>query len=98
MSGAERKADENQQKRTLAGWISGAEGKAVVIADGTRQPLIAICGRLPVGKGFYDGDAASAGAAICPAFGCGTIRWPLAIMLSADQVPVKSKQSHCCTG
>jgi len=45
-----------------------------------------------------DGDAVLVGAAICPAFGCGTVRWPLAIMLSADQVPVKSTQSQCCTG
>ena len=30
---------------------------------------------------------------MCPAFGCGARRWPLAIMLSADQVPVKSTRS-----
>ena len=30
---------------------------------------------------------------MCPAFGCGTRRWPLAIMLSADRVPVKSSRS-----
>ena len=30
---------------------------------------------------------------MCPAFGCGARRWPLAIMLSADQVPVKSPRS-----
>jgi hypothetical protein len=52
-----------------------------------------ICGRLPVGKGILDGYAALVGAAICPAFGCGALRWPLAIMLSADQVPVKTSQS-----
>ena len=57
-----------------------------------------ICGRLPVGKGFLDGDAVLVGAAICPAFECGALRWPLAIMLSADQVPVKSTQSRSCTG
>lgn len=30
---------------------------------------------------------------MCPAFGCGARRWPLAIMLSADLVPVKSPRS-----
>ncbi len=30
-------------------------------------PLIAMCGRLPVGKGFFDGDAELVGAAMCPA-------------------------------
>jgi hypothetical protein len=71
-------------------------------ADATADPsfgrLIAICGRLPVGKGFFDGKAVLVGAAICPAFGCGTLRWPLAIMLCADQVPVKTSQSQCCSG
>ena len=31
---------------------------------------------------------------MCPAFGCGARRWPLAIMLSADRVPVKSPRSR----
>ena len=31
---------------------------------------------------------------MCPAFGCGAPRWPLAIMLSADRVPVKSSRSR----
>lgn len=31
---------------------------------------------------------------MCPAFGCGARRWPLAIMLSADRVPVKSTRSR----
>lgn len=26
---------------------------------------------------------------MCPAYRCGTRRWPLAIMLSVDRVPVK---------
>ncbi len=26
-----------------------------------------MCGRLPVGKGFFDGDAGLVGAAMCPA-------------------------------
>ena len=30
---------------------------------------------------------------MCPAFGCGARRWPLAVMLSADRVPVKSPRS-----
>ena len=61
---------------------------------------LTICGWLPVGKGFLDGDAVLVGAAICPAFVCGALRWPLAIMLSADQVPVISisTQSQCCSG
>ena len=31
---------------------------------------------------------------MCPAFGCGARRWPLAIVLSADRVPVKSPRSR----
>ena len=57
-----------------------------------------MCGRLPVGKGFFDGDAELVGAAMCPACLCGTDLWPLAIMLSADQVPIKSTQSRSCNG
>jgi hypothetical protein len=64
-----------------------------VLVEPAEGPLLAICGRLPVGKGILDGDAMLVGAAICPAFWCGTLRWPLAIMLSADQVPVISTQS-----
>ena len=60
--------------------------------------LIAMCGRLPVGKGFFDGDTKLVGAAMCPACLCGTVTWPLAIMLSADQVPIKSTQSRRCNG
>jgi len=45
-----------------------------------------------------DGNAELVGAAMCSACWCGTLRWPLAIMLSADQVPVKSTQSKSCTG
>jgi len=59
----------------------------------SERPFVAICGRLPVGKGFLDGNAVLVGAAICPACCCGALRWPLAIMLSADQVPVKNTQS-----
>jgi len=40
-SGADAKADENEQKRTLTGRTSGVEGKAAVIADGMRQPVLA---------------------------------------------------------
>ncbi len=78
--------------------MSAVKVKAVVIEGHSEQPLVAICGRLPVGKGFFDGDAALVGAAICSAFRCGALRWPLAIMLSADQVPVKNTQSQCCNG
>jgi hypothetical protein len=52
----------------------------------------AMCGRLPVGEGFLDGGATLVGAAMCPAGWCGAT-WPLALMLSADQVPVKSTHS-----
>ena len=38
------------------------------------------------------------GAAMCPACLCGTVTWPLAIMLSAEQDPVKSTPSRTCTG
>ena len=67
--------------------------KADQICGRMECPEIAICGRLPVGKGFLDGNAVLVGAAICPACCCGALRWPLAIMLSADQVPVKNTQS-----
>jgi hypothetical protein len=52
-----------------------------------------MCGWLPVGKGFFDGDASLVGAAMCPACLRGTDIGPLAIMLSADQVPVTNTQS-----
>ncbi len=48
--------------RTSAYW-----GKAVVIGCAAEPPLLAMCGRLPVGKGFLDGDAELVGAAMCPA-------------------------------
>jgi len=39
-------------------------------------------------------DAAQlVGAAMCSAFRCGAVAWPLAIMLSADPVPVKNTRS-----
>ncbi len=66
--------------------------------QGNCIPSAAMCGRLPVGKGILDGDAALVGAAMCPACLCGADLWPLAIMLSADQVPVISTQSRSCTG
>jgi hypothetical protein len=75
---------------------SAVRGNAVVRPSPPEPPLVAICGRLPVGKGFFDVDAVLVGAAICSACCCGAVRWPLAIMLSADQVPVKSTQSRCC--
>jgi hypothetical protein len=30
-------------------------------------PLSAMCGRLPIGKGFFENDARLVGAAMCPA-------------------------------
>ncbi len=52
--------------------------------------LCAMCGRLRVGKGFFE-RYRSAGRS-CHVFGLLMRRcsWPLAIMLSADRVPVKS--------
>jgi hypothetical protein len=49
-------------------------------------------------RDLLNGDAELVGAAMCPACLCGADLWPLAIMLSADQVPVNSTQSRCCTG
>jgi hypothetical protein len=71
---------------------------ASVVFGITVNSHVAICGRLPVGKGFLDGDEVLVSAAICSACCCGTLGWPLAIMLSADRVPVKSTQSRSCTG
>jgi hypothetical protein len=45
-----------------------------------------------------DGDAELVGAAMCPACLCGADLWPLAIMLSADQVPINNTQSKSCIG
>jgi len=45
-----------------------------------------------------DDDTELVGAAMCSACLCGADLWPLAIMLSADQVPVKNTQSKSCTG
>ena len=41
-------------------------GTCTIIAD-LAVELEAMCGRLPVGKGFLDGDAVLVGAAMCPA-------------------------------
>ena len=51
-----------------------------------------MCGRLLVGKGYHH-VAGLVGAAMCPAFNW-RFSWPLAIMPSADQVPVKSTHSR----
>ena len=78
--------------------MSSFGGKADANHGLTEGPFVAMCGRLPVGKGFFDGDTELVGAAMCPACLCGTVTWPLAIMLSADQVPIKSTQSRRCNG
>ena len=78
--------------------MSGFGCYPVVRFSGLGRGFIAMCGRLPVGKGFIDAKAMLVGAAMCPACLRGTVTWPLAIMLSADQVPVKSTQSRSCTG
>ena len=56
----------------------------------SKSPLSAMCGRLRVGKGFFE-RYRTAGRS-CHVFDL-LMRhgsWPLAIMLSADRVPVKS--------
>jgi hypothetical protein len=47
----------------------------------------------PLARVFFDGDARLVGVAMCPAYWCGAA-WPLALMLSADQVPVKNTHSR----
>ena len=86
------------RKLTSKARTSAVGGRVAVRRGSPPCVLVAICGRLPVGKGFLDGDAGLVGAAICSACYCGAVRWPLAIILSADQVPVKSTQSQCCNG
>ncbi len=51
----------------LVSAMSGFGDIADVIASGSERPFVAICGRLPVGKGCFDGDAELVGAAMCPA-------------------------------
>ncbi len=68
--------------------------KTRLISFGRHAAKDRMCGRLPVGKGFLGGDAELVGAAMCPVCLCGADLWPLAIMLSADQVPVKNTQSN----
>ncbi len=63
-----------------------------------RLPLIPHLWTAPCWQGIYERYCMLVGAAICPAFGCGTLRWPLAIMLSADQVPISFTQSRGCKG
>ena len=60
--------------------------------------LSAMCGRLPVGKSFFRGDARLVGAAMCPAFRCGAYPWPLAIMLSARLGPGQKPAVKSCRG
>jgi len=74
--------------------LTTLEAAAVLrLSRRTLEDFRTMCGRLPVGKGYLDGDAELVGAAMCPACLCGTDRWPLAIMLSADQVPVINTRS-----
>ncbi len=68
--------------------------KADVLVEPAERPELAICGRLPGGKGFLDGDAVLVGAIICSACCCGALRWPLAIMLSADRAPSPAKRDQ----
>jgi hypothetical protein len=49
----------------------------------------AMCGRLLVGKNFFDlSILLLVGAAMCPAFNAAFHNEPLAIMLSADRGPI----------
>lgn len=67
--------------------------KADINYRASKSPLLAMCGRLPFGKDYFDVNAGLVGAAMCSACLCGAVTCPLAMMLSADQVPVKSTQS-----
>ena len=73
-------------------------GKADVDLSRQLCPLITMCGRLPVGKGFFtvmqSWSVLPCVRPVCAALLLG----PLAIMLSADQVPIKSTQSRSCNG
>ena len=51
----------------VCGRMSAFGGKADVNQGVAEGPLLAMCGRLPVGKGFFDGDATLVGAAMCSA-------------------------------
>ncbi len=47
--------------------MSAFGGKADINQRHSERPILAMCGRLPVGKVFFDGDAELVGAAMCPA-------------------------------
>jgi predicted small lipoprotein YifL len=55
-------------------------------ARALKRQLFAVCGRLPVGKGFLRSFAKLVGAAVCSTCWCGT-GGPLAIMPSATTDP-----------
>ena len=54
-------------ERTLSLSMSAVHLKAVVSLRGAERRYLAMCGRLPVGKGFLCGNATLVGAAMCPA-------------------------------
>ncbi len=56
------KAEVQRGLRNVRSW-----GKSRHQFRATGCLLIAMCGRLPVGKGFLDGDAGLVGAAMCSA-------------------------------
>ncbi len=66
-SAPEGEADEIAMNPDTDTRRSAVGGKADVPATWLGSPLLAMCGRLPVGKGFFDGDAELVGAAMCPA-------------------------------
>ena len=54
-------------RRDLAAPMSAVWSNADGLELTTEWPVLAMCGRLPFGKGFLDGDAALVGAAMGPA-------------------------------
>jgi hypothetical protein len=53
-----------------------------------------MCGRRLIDKSFFTLMQHWSGAVMCPACWCGADgRWPLALMLCADKVPIESTHS-----
>ncbi len=54
-------------RRDLAAPMFAVWGNADGIELTTEWSVLAMCGRLPIGTGFFDGDATLVGAVMCPA-------------------------------